>query len=75
MHVLEDLDGTNCARGIANADGITLTLLAASGFGTQGTFFPAESLTIETVAAVKALHELCGRLIEAHEEATGGGEA
>ncbi len=71
MNVLEDLDGTNCARGVANADGITLVLLAASGFGTQGTFFPAESLTIENVGAIRVLHSLCSRLLDAHEEAKG----
>lgn len=71
MRVLEDLDGTNCARGTANGDGITLTVLAPSGFGTQGTFYPAESISLDTVAAVVALQDLCSRLIDAYNEAKG----
>lgn len=75
MNVLEDLDGTNAARGLVSAEGVTLTIMAASGFGTQGTFFPAESLTMESITAVRSLHDLTARMIEAYEEATGGGES
>ena len=74
MHVVEDLDGVTIARGQATADICSLTLQAASGFS-EGTYFPAESLGITTLAGIAALRDLCERLIEAHMEAAQAGDA
>jgi len=74
MHTVEDLDGVTVARGQADPDTCTLTLLAASGFSEQ-TYYPAESLTIGTLAGVVALRDLCERLVEAHQEAAAAGGA
>lgn len=74
MHVIEDLDGVTVARGQATADLCHITLMAASGFS-EGTYFPAESLAITSLAGVAALRDLCERLIEAHMEAAQAGGA
>lgn len=74
MHTVEDIDGINVARGVGNADSCSLTLMAPGGFSGEGQiYYPPESLTINTLAGVAALRDLCERLIEAHNEASQAG--
>lgn len=68
MHKIKDLDGTNIARGKAGEGQCTLTIMAPSGFADTG-FYPAESITLNSLEAVAGLRELCEQLIEAHAEA------
>ena len=68
MHVIEDLDGTNVARGQADADTCQITIMAPASLGDDG-YVPAASLTISGLSAIADLHDLCDRLIEAHAEA------
>lgn len=68
MHVLQDIDGVTVARGQATSDGVTLQLCAPSGFSEAQVYYPAESLTINTLAGLSALRQLCEELIEAHLE-------
>lgn len=73
MHVVQDIDGTNLARGIAGEGLIKLTLMAASGFSDPGsTYFPAESITIDSFEGVAALHKLCEELMDAYAEQNHG---
>ena len=67
MHVVEDLNGTTIARAVATTDSCRLVLQAASGFTETG-YYPAESITIDDIAGVGALRDLCDRLIEAYAE-------
>lgn len=68
MHIVEDLDGTTCARGVVSADSCRLVLQAASGFTAAGAYYPAESIAIEAIAGIVALRDFCDRMIEAHNE-------
>lgn len=61
------------ARGIAGEDLIKLTIVAASGFSDPGsTYFPAESITIDSLEGIAALHQLCGELLDSHAEQNQG---
>lgn len=73
MHIVQDIDGVTMARGVASADTIRLSLVAPSGFaeGGNGGFFPAESLTFDSINGIRSLGNLCLELVAAHEEATG----
>lgn len=73
MHVIEDLDGINVARGQADADTCQITIMAPASSG-DGGHIPAASLTISGLSAVADLHDLCGRLLEAHAEANQAGD-
>jgi hypothetical protein len=65
MHIVQDIDGIVVARGQAGIEGITLQLVAPSGFSTPGqTYYPAESLTISSIEGVKNLRQLCDDLLE-----------
>ena len=74
MHTVEDIDGTNIARGLADADTCQITLLAAGGFS-NGNYYPAESITVSGVQAIADLHNMLGRLLEANAEAAQAGGA
>lgn len=76
MHVVQDIDGVTVARGQATSEGLTLQLCSPSGFSEVGqTYYPAESLTFNSLAGVSALRQLCEDLIEAHLElGQGAGE-
>jgi len=73
MHVVQDIDGVTVARGQATSDGITLQLVAPSGFSDGQGYYPAESLTLNTLAGLSALRQLCEELIEAHLELSQSG--
>jgi hypothetical protein len=69
MHVVQDIDGVIVARGQATPDGVTLQLCAPSGFTEPGkSFYPAESLTVNTLDGVKNLRALCDDLLAAHAD-------
>lgn len=73
MHVVEDIDGVVMARAVITRHSIVLALVAPSGFTSetehaQGTFYPAESITIQTREGLESLHRLLGLMIEAHDE-------
>ena len=68
MHNLVDLDGVNIARGQCDGDSTNLTICAASGFEAKTGYFPAESITLNSIEAVKALSELCALMITRHTE-------
>ena len=67
MSDLRDLDGVVFARGNASKDGVAVALMSASGF-VEGHYYPAESLTIDTVEGCQALHAMLGELLEQHEQ-------
>lgn len=70
MHTVQDIDGTTLARGLVTADQIQLTLCAPSGFTDTKAYFPAESLTFDTIEGIAALRQLCDEMIDAHGELT-----
>lgn len=67
MHVVQDLDGVTIARGQADGEGVALTLFSPSGFTEGGSYFPAESITVNSVEGVRTLHNLLGNLLEEHD--------
>jgi len=68
MHLVQELDGTNAARAAVGSEGeVSLTLMAASGFSEKG-YYPAESLTIEGIEGIIALHALAEAMIDAYNE-------
>lgn len=63
MHTLQDLDGTNIARGSVDQNGSpTLTIQAPSGFNELG-YYPAESITITSREAIALLSELLASMV------------
>lgn len=71
MHLVQDLDGTNTARAVVGTGGeAKLILSAASGFSENG-YYPAESLTVDGIEGIIALHALCEAVIDAHNEQMG----
>jgi len=77
MHTVQDIDGTNSARAVAGEGLIKLTILAASGFtnGDAPAYFPAESISLDSLEGIAALHQLCGELLDAYAEANQSGVA
>lgn len=69
MHTLTDLDGVNTARGRVNAESVALTISAPSGFseGAQS-YYPAESITLTSIEAVRELGDVCAAMVARHEE-------
>lgn len=68
MHLVQDLDGINSARAAVGPDGeVSLSLMAASGFSEKG-YFPAESISVNSIEGVIALHALCEAVIDAYNE-------
>ena len=66
------LDGTTFAHGVIDHESTqcSLTLLAPSGFATEGGgYYPAESVKIDGLTAIAELMLLCERLIEAQQSA------
>lgn len=73
MHIVQDLDGANILRGVAEAgkpESCYITILCASGFTTPGgQYFPAESIT---VSGLDGLIELRTALDDLITEARSG---
>lgn len=75
MHVLEDLDGVNVARGLVAPSVVALTLMSPK-YTVDGAGFAAESFAITSLDGLRSLHDLLGRMISAAEELSEeGGES
>lgn len=72
FYEVESLDGTTISSALVNDLGVpTLTLVAPSGFATEGGgYYPAESIAVSGGEAIAALLRVCERMLEASSRVT-----
>jgi hypothetical protein len=70
VHELRDLDGTATVRALVDSEGSPRLTLQSPHYIAEGCLIPAQSIHLEGIEAIAALHQVCEALIEAYAEAS-----